>query len=100
VVDISGYCTDGTGAVSSAFSYFVTCVNLAGTENCDGKVQNATGAAALGGATFSVFTFGLDATPTNAVNVTLNATCSLAQTTLVGYWAVSAVTPNAVITAQ
>lgn len=85
LVDVRVQCTDGAEFASAGWLVPYTCINKAGTENCNvGTVASNT--AASGGATIAPLSVALNYAATNGWSLQVNATCSLVQTSLVARW--------------
>jgi hypothetical protein len=78
------FCSDGTDFVARTGEVTAACVAKAGTVTCTEYDTVESADAASGGASFSSFTVALTE-GSNSAALTIDATCSLTQTTLDGY---------------
>lgn len=91
------YCADATDFVTYYNEWRFTCHNKAGTEGCSNPTAAGTAvSSASSGGSISAFTWSVDTSPTNAVNLSVNTTCSLTQTTLEFHYRVHLLDPQTV----
>lgn len=93
-VDVN--CSDGTDWAGYGSRVVIRCHNKAGTETCGLNSGDTLASSGTGGASISSYTIASDNSPTNAVNITANVTCSLTQNVLDAYWRLDLLTPQTV----
>jgi hypothetical protein len=90
------YCSDGTDFVARTGEIVAACSAKSGTVTCSDYATIDSTDAASGGASFTAFTVAL-AGGSNDASLTIDATCSLTQTTLDGYVTWHNLTDNGVL---
>lgn len=95
-IDLMVFCSDGTDSVVTTYKYKTFCVNKAGTESCNSVADTALTSQNTGSGTISPFVNAVDTTPANAVDFTLNVTCSLTQSVLDLYYRLDLLKPQTI----